>query len=115
MKQEEEMRKKMGEKMVAGVPGYPTAGFLMALVLLTADARTGILSGILVIWLTVFAFLMKNLLGRHVPVWSRDSSVLIGTVSLSRSGQSCPDRDSVSVLVCVPVGRQRCRTPGRYD
>ena len=73
----------MGEKMVAGVPGYPTAGFLMALVLLTADARTSILSGILVIWLMVFAFLMKNLLGCHVPAWSRDGSVLIGTVSLS--------------------------------
>ena len=25
----------MGEKMVAGVPGYPAAGFLMALVLLS--------------------------------------------------------------------------------
>ena len=73
----------MGEKMVAGVPGYPAAGFLMALVLLTADARTSILSGILVIWLTIFAFLMKNLLGCHVPAWSRDGSVLIGTVSLS--------------------------------
>lgn len=60
----------------------PVQAFVLAFVLFTTQTLQSILAGILIAWLLLAAFLLKNMLTPLVPAWSRNLSVAVAAAAL---------------------------------
>ena len=64
---------------------YPAEAFALGIILFSSGMKEAFAAGILVIFTSVFAELLKNLLEKAVPAWSLRLCVLIASGSVCAS------------------------------
>ena len=94
---------------------YPAEAFALGIILFSAGMKEAFAAGILVIFTSVFAELLKNLLEKAVPAWSLQLCVYIasGSGGLCGSG-NCADNGALDHGISCGTSVRQTRSFRKY-